>query len=113
MIQDFGALSVTGWAMLIGGIAFQFVHPTVLPDFSITPTSLLLVAGVILFGTIFAFLIFLSSLKYVDTLVASIAAAFEPMLSTVFSVILFGLVLHPIDIFSIALIIVSVLVYFR
>jgi drug/metabolite transporter (DMT)-like permease len=110
LIHEYGAVSITGWAMLIAGVASQFMHPSWKMDFTVTPVSITLAFGIFLFGTAIPFLFFLMSLKHIDPLIANIAGAMEPVLSAILSVFIFGLVLHGIDSFSIVLIVVSVVI---
>ena len=53
--------------------------------------SLIHVGVVVILGTAVAYLIFITSLKYISSSLAGILTAFEPSLATLLSVALFGL----------------------
>lgn len=109
LLNHFGTLVTVGWGMTIGGLVANLIHPIWQVDFSLTGQSLLLVAIVIVVGTIFAYLFYLSSLTYITVTLASILTALEPILATIFSVFLFDLKLSLIDIVGILLVLGSIL----
>lgn len=57
----------------------------------VTLASVLQIFIVIIFGTACSFLIYLSSLRYISSALASVLTAFEPILATVFSIFIFQL----------------------
>lgn len=77
--------------MFIGGLLANVVHPIWEIDGVISPSSLLQIIIVIVLGTAFSFLIYLSSLKYISSNLASVLTAFEPILATIFSIPIFQL----------------------
>lgn len=91
LIQEHGSISVVGWGMFIGGLLANVVHPIWEIDGVISPSSLLQIIIVIVLGTACSFLIYLSSLKYISSNLASVLTAFEPILATIFSIPIFQL----------------------
>ncbi len=88
LLKQFDSLVIVGWAMIIGGVAFSFVHP----PWQIDVGRLALEAYgylffVIIFGTMLAFWFFIESLQNLSPKEASILGSIEPLaaiLTTVF-----------------------------
>jgi drug/metabolite transporter (DMT)-like permease len=87
LLTKWGSILVVGWGMLIGGIAFSFIHPPwdCIGKWSIT--SILAISFVVLFGTLIAFTCFLESLKYIKPTESSVLSAAEPLSAALLSVI--------------------------
>ena len=92
LMKEWSVLLVVGWGMLIGGLTLGLVSRVwqsnqwvVLTDFKI----LMLVVALIFFGTV-AFILFLSSMKYITAVETSILSSIEPLTAMVISVIVFG-----------------------
>ena len=95
LMQEWGVLLSIGWGMIIGGITLFVVNPLTvvthldyLADWTIAGMLLL----VIIVGTV-AFILFMSSMKYISPVEVSILSSFEPLTAMVISVIWFGQVL--------------------
>lgn len=86
LLKVHDAKVVTGWAMLIGSLAF-------IPHIVATPVPQLPVLGwigvlfVATFGTMFAYLLYLQSLNYIMPATAGVLSSFEPLTATVLSVV--------------------------
>ncbi|MEK8196338.1 MULTISPECIES: DMT family transporter [Lysinibacillus] len=92
LMKEWGVLLVVGWGMLVGGFTLGLVSRVwqsnqwgVLTDFKI----LILLAALIFFGTV-AFILFLSSMKYITAVETSILSSIEPLTAMIISVIVFG-----------------------
>ncbi len=92
LMKKWSVLLVVGWGMLVGGLTLGLVSRVwqsnqwvVLTDFKI----LMLVVALIFFGTV-AFILFLSSMKYITAVETSILSSIEPLTAMVISVIVFG-----------------------
>lgn len=109
LLNNYGALLTVGWGMTLGGIFSNFIHPIWQINFILDAKSSALIAVVILVGTLFAFLFYLSSLTYITVTLASILTALEPILATFFSVLFFNLYVSFIDILGIFLVLLSIL----
>lgn len=93
LMKEWSVLLVVGWGMLVGGSTLGLVSRVwqqstqwvVLVDFKI----LMLLVALIFFGTV-AFILFLSSMKYITAVETSILSSIEPLTAMVISVIIFG-----------------------
>lgn len=93
LMKEWSVLLVVGWGMLVGGFTLGLVSRVwqqssqwvVLVDFKI----LMLLVTLIFFGTV-AFILFLSSMKYITAVETSILSSIEPLTAMVISVIVFG-----------------------
>lgn len=110
LLDHTSSLVVTGWGLLIAGIALMIVHPIWphLPQESIG-MIVLLMAGVIVIGTLIPFQWMMGSLRYIAPSTATLLDAFEPVSATIGSVLFFGLVMAPIDWIGAVMIILSVM----
>ena len=108
LLQKYDALTVTGWGILIAGIALSIIHPVV-PKVNLAPVNFIEIIGVILIGTIIPFLLFSVALKHVNPTIMSLLDAFEPITATFGSVILMGLTLSIAEIIGSVLIIIAVI----
>lgn len=110
VMNEWGVLVVIGWSMLIGGLLlgfskgfWEFKQYALLAE---SDTNLMLLA-IIFFGTI-AFILFLSSMKYISPVETSILSSFEPLTAMFISVIWLGSVLAGVQIIGIILMILCV-----
>jgi drug/metabolite transporter (DMT)-like permease len=92
LMQEWGVLLMVGWAMLIGGLAlfamnsvtfFKELHH--LLEWRMTGMLVL----VIIVGTL-AFVLFLTSMKYISPVETSVLSSFEPLTAMVISVLWLG-----------------------
>ena len=95
LMQEWGVLLSIGWGMIIAGVTLFITNPLTvvthlnyLADWTIAGMLLL----VIIVGTV-AFILFMSSMKYISPVEVSILSSFEPLTAMVISVIWFGQVL--------------------
>jgi drug/metabolite transporter (DMT)-like permease len=86
LLAQFDAKLVTGLAMLIAGLAMSPILITS-PVPHLTKSSLLSLLFIIIFGTMFAYLFFISSLNYIPPTTTSLLGAFEPLMATVLTVV--------------------------
>lgn len=89
LMKEWGVILVVGWSMLIGGIILGVVTRIwessewiYLMDLKLV----LLLLTIIIFGTL-AFVLFLSSMKYISATETSILSSIEPLTAMVISVI--------------------------
>ncbi|CAI3467699.1 EamA family transporter [Enterococcus cecorum] len=89
LISDYGSLSVVGWGMLIGGTFANLIHPFWHPTgtFTLFSVSQFLIVAIV--GTALSFFCYSQSLRYISPSLAAILTAVEPLLSLVFSIIIF------------------------
>lgn len=108
LLDHTSSLVVTGWGLLFSGIALVIAHP-VWPKIPNNINIFWLMAGVIVIGTLIPFQWMMGSLRYIKPSTASLLDAFEPVSATIGSVIIFGLVMAPIDWIGSIMIICAVL----
>ncbi|MFJ7731361.1 DMT family transporter [Lysinibacillus sp. NPDC097231] len=92
LMKEWSVLLVVGWGMLIGGVTLGIVSRVWQSDLWFVFTDLKVVgslAALIFFGTV-AFVLFLSSMKYITAVETSILSSIEPLTAMVISVIVFG-----------------------
>ncbi len=92
LMKEWNVLLVVGWGMLIGGVTLGIISRVwqsnqwiVFADLKITG----LMMALIFTGTL-AFILFLSSMKYITAVETSILSSIEPLTAMVISVIVFG-----------------------
>lgn len=89
LLKQFDALVVCGLAMLISGLLLSpWLIATPLPH--LTLWAWFLVAYIVIGGTMFAYTLFLQSIRYISPAVTGILSAFEPLVATLLSVTLLG-----------------------
>jgi len=92
LMKEWSVLLVVGWGMLIGGLTLGIVSRVWLSNQWIVFTNfkiLMLMIALIFFGTV-AFILFLSSMKYITAVETSILSSIEPLTAMIISVIVFG-----------------------
>ncbi len=108
LLDHTSSLVVTGWGLLSAGIALALVHP-VWPHLPENINIVWLMLGVIVIGTLIPFQWMMGSLRYIQPSTATLLDAFEPVSATIGSVLIFGLVMAPIDWLGSVMIILAVL----
>lgn len=92
LMKEWGVLIVVGWGMLIGGIVLAVISQIWLSDewgeLTNYPINLMTFI-VILVGTI-AFILFLTSMKFISPVETSILSSMEPLTAMVISVLWLG-----------------------
>ncbi|KRK78898.1 DMT family permease [Companilactobacillus nodensis DSM 19682 = JCM 14932 = NBRC 107160] len=87
LLRKYDARSVVGWAMLIS--SFSFIgEVTTKPLPKLNLMGVLCILFIIIFGTMFAYLFYLSSLRDLSPSTTSMLSSFEPLTATILSVTL-------------------------
>lgn len=96
LLSRWGSGVIVGWGMLIGGVAFSFIHPPWKFAGEWSFSSAIAVTFIIVFGTLIAFYLYLESLSYISASETSLLACVEPLSAAVVSVVwlkvVFGIV---------------------
>lgn len=80
LVQRYDALAVVGWGMLIGGVSLIAIGPTWRLSLAHwTVSGFVLIAFVVLLGTLAAFSLYLSSLRYLTPSETGLFATAEPV----------------------------------
>lgn len=87
LLQKYSATVIVGWAMLIGGVTFSFVHPPWAVSGIWDVTTYLCAAFIVVFGTLVAFYAYLIAVKMIGAKTASLLACAEPLSAAIIAVI--------------------------
>jgi len=86
LLAKYGSTIVVGWGMLIGGVAFSFIHQPWNFTGKWSISSMFAVIFVVLFGTLIAFCCYLESLKYIQPTETSVLSCVEPLSAAILSI---------------------------
>jgi len=98
LVREYGAWCMTTWGFLIGGIIMSFwvppwnVHPT-----GNVITLILLIFFVVVFGTLIAYGLFMSSLNHLSASESNIIALIEPFTSALVGILLLHEFMTPLQ----------------
>ncbi|ALC86655.1 MULTISPECIES: DMT family transporter [Bacillaceae] len=110
LMKEWGVLIVVGWGMLIGGVLLGTITQLWRSDewvfLAESPFNWMIVF-IILIGTV-AFVLFLSSMKYITAVETSILSSLEPLTAMIISVIWFGQILGAWQYFGVVVMLVFV-----
>ncbi|MEK4762119.1 DMT family transporter [Viridibacillus sp. FSL E2-0187] len=110
IMKEWGVLIVVGWGMLIGGIVLGVISQVWSSDewgLLLEPKIALILTAIIFFGTS-AFVLFLSSMKYITAVETSVLSSMEPLTAMIISVIWLGRTLAIWQIVGIIIMLVCV-----
>jgi drug/metabolite transporter (DMT)-like permease len=99
LMKDWSILMIVGWSMLIGGIVLGGINQVWLSDewsIIVQPNVILYILILIFFSTM-AFVLFLSSMKYISAIETSILSSIEPLTAMIISVIWFNTMLESVQ----------------
>ena len=113
MIRAWRAPLIVGWGMLVGGVATALSLRPPLASGIWTGASMLALGYLVLFGTVAAFSLYLSSTKYIQPSEAGVLASVEPLTAIVLSVVLFGTHFVAMDFLGSACILATVVILSR
>lgn len=109
LLKKYDAMVVCGLAMFVSGIImlpwFLTMEQTHLSLFNIV-----LVIYIVVFGTMFAYTLFLQSIRYIAPSVTGILSAFEPLIATILAVTLLGTKLSTAAIIGSLLIVLTTVI---
>jgi drug/metabolite transporter (DMT)-like permease len=87
LLKRWHSIIVVGWGMLIGGTCMTFfTFPFEHSQFVWGLDTLLLILFVILFGTLFAFLLFVESIRHLSPTESSLLSSVEPLSAVIASI---------------------------
>lgn len=85
IIPRWGSMIVTGWAMLLGGVAMACISQVWTIPVSLDAGGWLAVGGVVVAGTLLAYTLYLQGVADIGAVRASMLASVEPVSATVIS----------------------------
>lgn len=107
-IREAGVAPVVAWSILSGGIVASFFCPPWSIDIAWSTEAASAFGFIVVFGTVAAFWCFMSGLKFISPVIASLLNCLEPLTAFLFSVVLLGDRLGVFQLFGIALVLANV-----
>ena len=110
LMAEWGVLLVVAWGMLLSGIMLAGIGQIWKSDdwlLLLQPNIFIMMASLVILGAS-AFVLFLSSLKYISAVETSILSSFEPLTAMIISVFWFGSVMLGWQLFGCVLMLVFV-----
>lgn len=90
LIKEWSNTLITGWGMLIGGMAMSTVtRAWIVPD-NLDQKALLVIAVIVVIGTAGGFSLFLEGVKYIGPVKGTLIACLEPATATALSALCLG-----------------------
>lgn len=86
LLHSYKSSLVIGWAMVIGGLLFSFVHAPWKADGKWDIYAVLSAVFIIVFGTLIAFTLYMASVKSIGGQMTSLLTSAEPLAATLLSV---------------------------
>ncbi|WP_342575922.1 DMT family transporter [Solibacillus sp. FSL K6-1781] len=96
LMAEVGVIIIIGWGMIIGGLMFSVAGQLWKTEqwlLLLDPVNVFLIIATGIFGS-FAYILFLTSLKYISPVETSILSSFEPLTAMVISVVWLGATLY-------------------
>ncbi|RWX02416.1 DMT family transporter [Flavobacterium cerinum] len=87
LLKEYSANIVIGWAMLMGGILFSFVHAPWDVSGTWDLTTLSLFAFIVLIGGLLAFSFYLRSVKIIGGYITTLLTSVEPLTATIIAIV--------------------------
>lgn len=109
LLKKYSSIAVVGWGMLVGGLAFSFIHSPFNFTGELSIISIISVIFIVIFGTLIAFYCYLESLKYLLPTESSILGCVEPLSATILSVLWLNVSFGLPELIGIACIIFTVI----
>lgn len=110
LLQKYNNLTIVGWAMLVGTTISNIKFPVWKLENIMNLEIMLNLGNVVILGTAIAFLLYMSSLKYISASLAGLLNAFETVLAALLSIVVFGTVFSIIEIIGFLLVFVSIMI---
>ena len=92
LMQEWGVLVVVAWGLFLSGIEIAAIGRIWSTDdwqYLTEPIVILMMAGLVILGSS-AFVLYLSSMKYITAVETSVLSSFEPLTATIISVVWLG-----------------------
>ncbi|SHO62451.1 EamA family transporter [Algoriphagus zhangzhouensis] len=108
LLKKYSAASITGWAMLIGGLILSvFLQPWQI-DGIWDASTIAVFAYIILFGSLIPFMFFLSAVPKIGAQTASLLCSVEPLAAAIMAVLWLGVSFSLMDWMGTALILSTI-----
>lgn len=113
MIDKYTVLPVLGWGMFLGGLMLCLIMRPWKMNVSIDLTVVALFLGIVVFGTIMAYYLILSSIKMIGAVKTSLIACVEPVVAMVVAAVWLKTSFAPMDIVGSVLVLLAIIVITR
>ena len=97
LLHKYSAAYVTGWGMLIGGIALSFVHQPWNVEGVFDTTTYIFITFILLFGSLAAFYLYLKAVRLIAPQYTSLLSCAEPLSAAVLAVMWLGVSFGAMD----------------
>lgn len=110
LLKKYGASIVVAWGMMIGGIFIAFVTKPWNISVTFDFVTFLVLMLIIVFGTITAFILYLTGVNIIGPTKASIIACIEPVAATICAILFLGVTFDFLDVIGFLCIISTIFI---
>ena len=110
LLKKYGASIVVAWGMMIGGIFIAFVTKPWNISVTFDFITFLVLMLIIVFGTITAFILYLTGVNIIGPTKASIIACIEPVAATICAILFLGVTFDFLDVIGFICIISTIFI---
>lgn len=110
LLKKYGASIVVAWGMMIGGIFIAFVTKPWNISVTFDFITFLVLMLIIVFGTIIAFILYLTGVNIIGPTKASIIACIEPVAATICATLFLGVTFDFLDVIGFLCIISTIFI---
>ena len=110
LLKKYGASIVVAWGMMIGGIFIAFVTKPWNINVTFDFVTFLVLMLIIVFGTIIAFILYLTGVNIIGPTKASIIACIEPVAATICAILFLGVTFDFLDLIGFLCIISTIFI---
>ena len=110
LLKKYGASIVVAWGMMIGGIFIAFVAKPWNINVTFDFVTFLVLMLIIVFGTIIAFILYLTGVNIIGPTKASIIACIEPVAATICAILFLGVTFDFLDLIGFLCIISTIFI---
>ena len=110
LLKKYGASIVVAWGMMIGGIFITFVTKPWNISVTFDFVTFLVLMLIIVFGTIIAFILYLTGVNIIGPTKASIIACIEPVAATICAILFLGVIFDFLDLIGFICIISTIFI---
>ena len=110
LLKKYGASIVVAWGMMIGGIFITFVTKPWNISVTFDFVTFLVLMLIIVFGTIIAFILYLTGVNIIGPTKASIIACIEPVAATICAILFLGVSFGFLDLIGFLCIISTIFI---
>lgn len=109
LLANYSSLVVVGWGLLVGGVSENFFAPIWHLPAHAGGLEFLMVAGIVVIGTMGAYAFYVASLNYLEPAIVSMLGIFEPLTATILAVTFLGVQFHGFQLLGILLALSSII----